>query len=97
MSRNRYSIGDTVKLKAGLKHAASEDRVCKVISLLPVADHGEPQYRVRMGIENFERRIVESDIDPEESALSTPSDTDSPSSGGDQKPWFKPLSTKSTK
>jgi hypothetical protein len=97
MSGNRYSGGDMVTLKAGLKHAVSEDRICKIIALLPAADHGEPQYRVRMGSENFERRIVESDIDQEASSHGGIAEVSTASAGVDQKPWFKPLSTKLSK
>jgi hypothetical protein len=90
MSANVYAIGDNIVLKAGLTRTATGDRTCRVVGLLPAADRGENQYRVRFGSENFERRIVESDIDTSETASSAKKDeacADAPSG-----PWLKPSS-----
>lgn len=66
MGRNTYSVGDSVVLRADLTRTAAADRTCRIVSILPAAEHGEAQYRVRFGTENFERRIFEHDIDPSE-------------------------------
>jgi hypothetical protein len=70
-----YAIGDDVVLKAGLTRIATGDRRCRIVGLLPAAERGESQYRVRMGTENFERRIVQSDIDPDETTVSAERNT----------------------
>ena len=67
MSRKSYAVGDHVVLKAGLSRATTGTRTCRIVGVLP-ADHGEVQYRVRLENENFERRVVHSDIDVEETA-----------------------------
>ncbi len=89
MSRKTYAIGDTIVLKAGLSRTATGERMCRIVSVLP-ADHGEAQYRVRLGSENFERRIVHSDIDAEETS---PSSRKTKSIvAGEAGPWLKPSS-----
>jgi hypothetical protein len=70
VSARTYAIGDDVVLKAGLTRMATGDRTCRIVGLLPAAERGENQYRVRVGTENFERRIVHSDIDAGETAAS---------------------------
>ncbi|WP_117193027.1 cold-shock protein [Rhizobium terrae] len=87
MNANVYAIGDTVVLKASLTRTVAGDRACRIVGLLPAADRGENQYRVRFGDENFERRIVESDIDTAETAASVrKGETASPTAGGS---WLK--------
>ncbi|MCF3642214.1 cold-shock protein [Rhizobium sp. TRM95111] len=91
MSRAGYVIGDTVVLKSGLSRSAGDERTCRIVGILP-ADHGEAQYRVRVGNETYERRIVQSDIDAAETAAPAPermsSETRRP------EPWLKPLTTR---
>ncbi|WP_331371466.1 cold-shock protein [Sinorhizobium chiapasense] len=95
MSRNSYRIGDTVVLKPDLTRTASADRKCRIVGTLPAAEYGEPQYRVRFGTENFDRRIFEGDIDASETDLPVRQDDAAAMISG--KPWLKPLSTKTTK
>ncbi|MDK1493074.1 cold-shock protein [Sinorhizobium sp. 7-81] len=95
MSRNRYSIGDTVVLRADLTRTASADRKCCIVGVLPAAEYGEPQYRVRFGAENFDRRIFEGDIDATETDL--PARADDAAALVSGRPWLKPLSTKAAK
>lgn len=66
MSRAIYAVGDKVKLKPTLFRRKETGSACRIIGVLP-SDHGEAQYRVRLGDEVFERRILASDIDAPES------------------------------
>lgn len=92
MSRKPYAIGDHVVLKAGLSRAATGERTCRIVGLLP-ADHGEVQYRVRREGETFERRIVHSDIDTDESAAPPSRGTAATAAtSGKASPWLKPSS-----
>ena len=86
MKANAYVIGDNIVLKAGLTRVAAGDRTCRIVGLLPAVDRGENQYRVRFGGENFERRIVESDIDTSQTATSAAKSEPSTSSEGS---WLK--------
>ncbi|WEX86413.1 cold-shock protein [Sinorhizobium garamanticum] len=95
MSRNSYSVGDTVVLRADLTRTASADRRCRIVGILPAAEYGEPQYRVRFGTENFDRRIFEGDIDATETDLPARQDDEAATVSG--QPWLKPLSTKAAK
>jgi hypothetical protein len=90
MSLNIYNVGDSLVLKAGLTRTAVSDRTCRIVGILPAADRGEQQYRVRFGAENFERRIVASDIDTTETSSSAKAIEASVTitSG----PWLKPAS-----
>ncbi|MBN9052355.1 cold-shock protein (plasmid) [Shinella sp. PSBB067] len=90
MSRTVHAIGDRVTLRASLFRPADTDRTCRIVAILP-SDHGEVQYRVRMGEETCERRIVASDIEAPETAR--PGKTAGPSSARRaNEPWFKPSS-----
>lgn len=90
MSRNHYAVGDTVTLKVSLLRAANSDRLCRIVGLLP-SDHGEAQYRVRLGNETNERRIVASDIEEMETATPrAPRQQTFSAKAGE--PWFKPSS-----
>jgi hypothetical protein len=91
VSRKTYSVGDTIILKAGLTRTATADRLCKIVNVLP-ADHGEIQYRVRFGAENFERRIVHGDIDHSETTLPVHEDKAAPKLKNES--WLKPASLK---
>ncbi len=93
MSQTPYAIGDAVVLKTGYNGV---DKNCYIVGLLPAGERGEPQFRIRMDNENFERRVVQSDIDQTASA-----DLDhQPESGptaSEPKPWLTPLSSKARK
>ncbi|CAK7259027.1 MULTISPECIES: cold-shock protein [unclassified Shinella] len=90
MSRKTHAVGDHVVLKAGLSRTATGARTCRIVGVLP-ADHGEAQYRVRLDNENFERRVVHSDIDADETAApaTRKAGTTVAGKGG---PWLKPSS-----
>lgn len=92
MSRNAYCVGDTVLLKDDLFRILAADRTCRITGILPAAEHGEAQYRVRFATETFERRIFEHDIDSSDPAL--PATKRSPAAAVGGKPWLKPLSIK---
>jgi hypothetical protein len=88
MDPSSCSIGDLIVVKASLTRSARDDRQCRVVGMLPASDRGERQYRVRFGTENFERRIVASDIDRSETtANSVGSDMLAVDSLAE--PWFK--------
>lgn len=90
MSRAIYAVGDTVKLKPNILRRTETASTCRIIGVLP-ADHGEAQYRVRLGTETFERRILASDIEAPETKVPEPSGK-APSSVGRNEPWLKPAS-----
>lgn len=92
MSLNVYSIGDVLVLKSGLTRTAIGNRTCTLVGLLPAADRGEQQYRVRFGAENFERRIVASDIDITETSSFVKPDEVSIEIVGE--PWLKSASVR---
>lgn len=58
----KYAIGDQIILKDGFVRTETAGRTCMIAGVLPF-DGSRAQYRVRFLTENFERRIVESDID----------------------------------
>ncbi|RFZ83637.1 cold-shock protein [Shinella sp. WSJ-2] len=95
MSRAIYAVGDTVKLKPNILRRAETAPICRIIGILP-ADHGETQYRVRLGNETFERRILASDIETPETRIPQPSGM-APSSAGRNEPWLKPVSIRTKK
>ncbi|PST22503.1 cold-shock protein [Mesorhizobium plurifarium] len=101
MNRNTCSVGDSVVLRADLTRTAAADRTCRIVSVLPAAEHGEAQYRVRFGTENFDRRIFEHDIDPSETVSPVPEHGPAATAAGrpcfKPKPWLKPLSTRTPK
>lgn len=96
MSRKTYAIGDHVVLRAGLSRATTGERACRIVGVLP-ADHGEVQYRVRLEGENFERRIVQSDIEADDTTASAPRTNgkrEAPRAGS---PWLKPLTIRTAR
>jgi hypothetical protein len=95
MSRAIYAVGDTVRLKADLFRRADGGGICRIAGILP-SDHGEAQYRVRLGNETFERRILASDIEASE-AVSGRSATGSRPSLGGKEPWLKPSTIRTRK
>lgn len=96
MSRKTYATGDHVLLRAGLSRKTADERTCRIVGVLP-NDHGEVQYRVRLDGETFERRIVESDIDAEETAAPSPAPSSKVSFAGKASPWLKPLNIRGGK
>jgi hypothetical protein len=90
MSRDTYSVGDTVILKADLTRKKTDARACRIVSILP-ADHGEAQYQVRFENESFERRIFDKDI--AEAETRSPSRQNKTPISADGR-WLKPLSIK---
>lgn len=90
MSRKVYAIGDTVTLKADLFRSMDGERLCRIVGVLP-SDHGEAQYRIRLGGENHERRIVGSDIEAPETATPKKGAGALPAPHRNE-PWFKPSS-----
>ncbi len=95
MNRAIYAVGDTVKLKPNVLRRTETDSTCQIIGILP-SDHGEAQYRVRLGNETFERRILASDIDTPEIKAPQPVGK-TPSSTGRNEPWLKPSSIRTKK
>lgn len=67
----RYAVGDSIVLKDGFVRTEEASRTCIIAAILP-SDGSRPQYRVRFDTENFDRRILESDIDVNQSASPTP-------------------------
>ncbi|MBB3569180.1 cold-shock protein [Rhizobium sp. BK491] len=66
MQNPRYQIGDTIVLKRGTFGNFGPSGAGRIVSRLPEAD-GATQYRVQFEGENFERRVVQPDIDVEAS------------------------------
>ena len=95
MSRKTYAIGDTVTLKSDLFRTADSGRTCRIVGLLP-SDHGEAQYRIRLGNETYERRIVASDIEAPETITPRNGNSASPSPKAGE-PWFKASSIRINK
>ncbi|UDF29043.1 UNVERIFIED_ORG: hypothetical protein LHK14_16205 [Roseateles sp. XES5] len=89
MNRAVYAVGDTIKLKPNILRRDTES-TCRIVGVLP-SDHGEAQYRVRLGNETFERRILASDIDMPDVKGPQPVGK-VPSSTGRNEPWLKPSS-----
>lgn len=95
MKANLHAVDDVIVLKASLMRTANGDRTCRIVGLLPAADSGERQYRVRFGSENFERRILASDIDTSATTtLAEKEETSSTTTGG---PWLRPGSIRVSK
>ncbi|KQV66205.1 cold-shock protein [Rhizobium sp. Root1220] len=67
----RFAVGDKIVLKDGFVRTDSAGRTCTISGVLPF-DGSRAQYRVRFETENFDRRIIESDIDVTQSASSVP-------------------------
>lgn len=95
MSRNVYAIGDAVKLKTDQRRPADGGRACRIVAVLP-SDRGEVQYRVRVGDEPHERRVLASDIEAPDTPVVTR--TKAPAShSGEKEPWFKASSIRTKK
>jgi hypothetical protein len=90
MRRAIYAVGDTVTLKADRFRLSDSERVCRIVGILP-SDHGEAQYRIRIGNETHERRVVASDIEAPETVMAGKT-KGAPSTRGPDEPWFKPSS-----
>ena len=91
MSGRSFAAGDVVILHSGLVKTSTDLRTCTIVSVLPAADRGERQYRVRFENENFERRVVESDIETLKKAVAVEGGGIVAGSG---KSWLKPLRSK---
>ncbi len=87
----RYAIGDRVVLKSGSGMRTGQEAVCRVSAVLPAA-YGQNQYRVRYENETFDRRIVDTDIDPERSERATKREEAAPPGKGSS--WLNPASMK---
>ncbi len=80
MSRKTHAVGDHVVLKAGLSRTATGARTCRIVG-------------VRLDNENFERRVVHSDIDADETAAPAARKTGTTAAGASKSgPWLKPSS-----
>jgi hypothetical protein len=90
MNPRKYAVDDVIVLKTSLMRAASDDRTCRIVGLLPASDRGEQQYRVRVGDESFERRILASDIDTAAATEHEATAETSKATAGS--PWLKPAS-----
>ncbi|MDQ0320903.1 hypothetical protein QO002_003041 [Pararhizobium capsulatum DSM 1112] len=94
MPAPKYKPGDTLVMRSGLTHSSMADRTCTVVGVLP-SDYGRFQYRVRFEHENFERRVVEADVDIDETPTTSrggqPREKTAAPMG---KSWLKPLTTK---
>ncbi|MGQ3213314.1 cold-shock protein [Shinella sp.] len=95
MSRNVFAIGDAVKLKTDQRRPADSERICRIVAVLP-SDRGEVQYRVRVGDEPHERRVLASDIEAQDTPVVTRPKTPASHSGG-KEPWFKASSIRTKK
>ncbi|WP_075292298.1 hypothetical protein [Pararhizobium arenae] len=96
MPQARYSEGDRLVIRSGLTHMSRSNRTCRVLGVLP-SDYGRIQYRVRFEHENFERRVVETDVDIEATGdlpNTAPASGDIASTADYPRSWLKPLSTK---
>ena len=95
MSRVIYAVGDTVRLKPDLFRRTEGGGICRIAGILP-SDHGEVRYRVRLGNETCERRILASDIEAAE-AVTARSAAGAHTSAGGKEPWFKPSTIRTRK
>lgn len=93
MSSTDPVIGDVVILKDGFSGRSRNRTSCRIVAILP-SDDGEKQYRIRFDAENFERRIVLSDIDTlaTETMLPEKSETDTR-----DEPWLKPSAIRTSR
>ena len=94
MIRHRYEVGDMIVLKDGFTRTVEAVRTCKIVAALPEFQ-GAPQYRVRFGNENYERRITEADIDAE--STSAPPAPDMPDADVKGTSWVASLRIKTKK
>ncbi|GKX34877.1 MAG: hypothetical protein MnENMB40S_24950 [Rhizobiaceae bacterium MnEN-MB40S] len=63
MQQQHYKAGDQVNLRANFAGVRSVQSLCRIVSVLPVSDWGEFQYKVRFENEKFDRRVLASDIE----------------------------------
>jgi hypothetical protein len=89
-----FAAGDVVILHSGLVKTSTDLRTCTIVSVLPAADRGERQYRVQFENENFERRVVESDIETLKKATVREG---SVIAAGNGNSWLKPLRSKTSR
>ncbi|MGX5665539.1 cold-shock protein [Rhizobium daejeonense] len=93
MNSTNPAIGNVVVLKDGSSGRGRNRTPCRIVAILP-SDGGEKQYRVRFEAENFERRIVLSDID----TLATESVLPQKPAGNTQdEPWLKPSAVRTSR
>lgn len=87
MSRMTYSAGDLVVLKADLTRLKADPRMCRIIGMLP-SDTDDAYYQVRFTHENFERRILATEI---EKLCADPHADEQGTASSRSEPWLKPL------
>lgn len=63
MQQQHYKAGDQVNLRPNFAGVRSVQSLCRIVSVLPVSDWGESQYKVRFENEKFDRRVLASDIE----------------------------------
>ena len=63
MQQQHYKAGDQVNLRPNFAGVRSVQSLCRIVSVLPVSDRGEFQYKVRFENEKFDRRVLASDIE----------------------------------
>lgn len=89
MTKTSYGIGDKVFLLAGPIRNARAEGEYTIVGQLPEAE-GMSQYRVKSISENFERRIVATDIDTERSRKPRGGEQPSPVRAQPKESWLKP-------
>lgn len=93
MSSTDPVIGDVVIVKDGFSGRSRNRMPCRIVAILP-SDDGEKQYRVRFDSENFERRIVLSDIDTMATDTMLP---EKPATSTKDEPWLKPSAIRTSR
>lgn len=93
MSSTKPVIGDVVLLKDNVSARNRSRTSCRIVAILP-SDDGEKQYRVRFDSENFERRIVLSDIDTLATKTMLP---EKPETSTKDEPWLKPSAVRTSR
>lgn len=96
MNKTMYGVGDHVFLLSGPLRTGRTEGEFTIVTRLPDV-HGAIQYRVKSNSENFERRIVSSDIDLERSPKPRGDKEKSPVTTQAKGSWLKASPIKSSK